>query len=88
MAKQYFGLERVLGGIFYTRGSFSNTADYLWLLESQDMANGSIYAARQLSGLVDEIYRTNFKGNETYETTINEMRFQLREEGNKIESDI
>ncbi|XP_041358782.1 uncharacterized protein LOC121375386 [Gigantopelta aegis] len=62
-AKEYKGLERALGTIYYAAGQFSSIDVYLWFLESQDVANATFFSARQYSDLVLDLYR-NFNEEE------------------------
>ena len=81
MAKQFYGVERALGGIFYTRGGFTSQDDFLWLVESQEMGNASLSAARQFSPLVDQVYKDVTQDNATFENRIHEMRLEIRQKG-------
>ena len=57
-AREAFGIERALGTIFFTTGSFKNMDDYLRFVQSQDIANVTLNSAREYSPLVDRIYNT------------------------------
>ena len=57
-AREAFGIERALGTIFFTTGSFKNMDDYLRYVQSQDVANVTLNSAREYSPLVDRIYNS------------------------------
>ncbi|GFR60735.1 guanylate cyclase 32E [Elysia marginata] len=61
IAKEYMGLERALGTIFYMEGRFPSQDIYLWFSESQDVANETFLSARRYSDLVAALYNKNIE---------------------------
>ena len=61
IAKEYMGLERALGTIFYMEGRFRSQDIYLWFSESQDVANETFLSARRYSDLVSALYNKNIE---------------------------
>ena len=65
-AREAFGIERALGTIFFTTGSFGNMDDYLRYVQSQDIANVTLNSAREYSPLVDKIYNSTIADIDRY----------------------
>ena len=61
IAKEYMGLERALGTIYYSTGHFSSVEVYLLFKESQDVANATFLSAKRYSDLVHDLYEKNFE---------------------------
>ncbi|XP_041377394.1 uncharacterized protein LOC121389810 [Gigantopelta aegis] len=59
IAKEYMGLERALGTVYYSTGHFSSIDVYLVFLESQDIANATFLSAKRYSDLVHDLYEKN-----------------------------
>ncbi|XP_074654765.1 uncharacterized protein LOC141908568 [Tubulanus polymorphus] len=55
MAKEDLGIERTLGGLYYSKGRFSSYKDYLWWLERHHAGIGNLETAIQFSGFVAKI---------------------------------
>ncbi|XP_064642933.1 uncharacterized protein LOC135497132 isoform X2 [Lineus longissimus] len=56
MAKEDMGVERTLGGIFYSKGAFDSYEDYLWYLEKHSVGIGNFKAAKRFSYAVQQIF--------------------------------
>ncbi|ESP04584.1 hypothetical protein LOTGIDRAFT_63120, partial [Lottia gigantea] len=78
IVKEYMGLERALGMVFYAKGRFPSRNVYLWFSESQDVSNATFLSARRYSDLVDTLYNKNIKGNETTLKVLGNMRAEIR----------
>ncbi|GFN83560.1 guanylate cyclase 32e [Plakobranchus ocellatus] len=78
IAKEYMGLERALGTIFYMEGRFPSQDIYLWFSESQDVANETFLSARRYSDLVAALYNKNIEGNEMLLVVLGRMRAEIR----------
>ncbi|XP_050413592.2 uncharacterized protein LOC126828054 [Patella vulgata] len=78
IVKEYMGLERALGMVFYAKGRFPSRNVYLWFSESQDVSNATFLSARRYSDLVATLYNKNIKGNETTLSVLTSMRAEIR----------
>ncbi|ESO82166.1 hypothetical protein LOTGIDRAFT_135225, partial [Lottia gigantea] len=78
IVKEYMGLERALGMVFYAKGKFPSNDVYLWFSESQDVSNATFLSARRYSDLVATLYNKNIKGNETILNVLGRMRAEIR----------
>ncbi|XP_071110470.1 uncharacterized protein [Haliotis cracherodii] len=78
IAKEYMGLERALGTIFYATGTFPSQDVYLWFSESQDVTNATFLSARRYSDLVHALYDENVNGNEMLLGVLGRMRAEIR----------
>ncbi|XP_046328776.1 uncharacterized protein LOC124112690 [Haliotis rufescens] len=78
IAKEYMGLERALGTIFYASGKFPSRDVYLWFSESQDVTNATFLSARRYSDLVHALYERNINGNRMLLGVLGRMRAEIR----------
>ncbi|XP_067658293.1 uncharacterized protein [Haliotis asinina] len=78
VAKEYMGLERALGTVFYATGRFPSREAHLWFSESQDVTNATFLSARRYSGLVHALYEKNIHGNEMLLDVLGRMRAEIR----------
>ncbi|XP_041364048.1 uncharacterized protein LOC121379438 [Gigantopelta aegis] len=78
IAKEYMGLERALGAIYFASGQFSSVDVYLWFLESQDVANVTFFSARQYSDLVFKLY-TKFNDDQTLDGVLANMPADIQQ---------
>ncbi|XP_055954535.1 uncharacterized protein LOC126811279 [Patella vulgata] len=78
IVKEYMGLERALGMVFYAKGRFPSRDVYLWFSESQDVSNATFLSARRYSDLVATLYNKNIEGNETILNVLGRMRAEIR----------
>lgn len=79
-AKEKFGIERAFGSIYYITGGFQNREDYLVFAESQDVANATLYAARQFSADVEGVYQESVtvEQQRLFEVVIRQYQYEIR----------
>ncbi|XP_074662965.1 uncharacterized protein LOC141915366 [Tubulanus polymorphus] len=56
VSKEDMGVERTLGGIFFSKGKFNTYSDYLWYLEKHNVGIGNYQAAKRFSSRIQEIF--------------------------------
>ncbi|VDI58966.1 Hypothetical predicted protein [Mytilus galloprovincialis] len=78
MGRDYIDRELSYGIYFYSKGSFLNISNYLLFMESQDIANTCLEAARQYSDVIDETYKDSLHMLNTTQKEIDRMRSEVR----------
>ncbi|XP_064642762.1 uncharacterized protein LOC135497034 [Lineus longissimus] len=78
IAKEDMGVERTLGGIFYSKGTFDSYSDYLWYLDKHSVGIGNFKASTRFSRVVEDIFEEErAKYNSNFSTHINDMRQEI-----------
>jgi hypothetical protein len=78
VAKEDMGVERTLGGIFYSKGTFDTYSDYLWYLDKHSVGIGNFKASTRFSGVVEDIFEEEkAKYSSNFSVNINIMREEI-----------
>ncbi|XP_074654593.1 uncharacterized protein LOC141908442 [Tubulanus polymorphus] len=80
MSKEDMGIERTLGGVFYSRGSFEIDSHYLWYLEKHNVGSGNWQNAKKFIPEIQSI----FDGEKKKYITTNNFTYHISNMRNEI----
>ncbi|XP_074654594.1 uncharacterized protein LOC141908443 [Tubulanus polymorphus] len=78
LSKEDMGVERTLGGVFYSKGSFEKYSDYLWYMSKHNTGIGRFKAAQRFTETVADFFNEEIpKHTKNFTESIRRMRMDI-----------